>query len=677
MIGTTDSAEPAPLWVPSPERIERAGITAYLRWLAVERGLHFDTYDALWRWSVTELEAFWASVWDFCGVISHTPPDADGRRYRQVLEERRMPGARWFTGARVNYAEHCLEHAGRPGNATRVMMVCESEATGRREVTGAQLCASVGALTATLARLGVGEGDRVVSFLPNIPEAMFGVLAATSLGALWSSTSPDMGPAGVLDRFRQIEPTVLLAVDGYRYGGKDFDRRAVVAELVRGLPSLRAVIFVPHLDRSATLALDDGAPTVITIAEALATPAAPVFTPLEFDAPLWIVYSSGTTGMPKPIVHGHGGAIVESRKSMRLHSDFDERDRFFWFSSTSWIMWNFQVSALMSGATVLMFDGHPAHPDPMTLFAFAARERATLIGVSPAFLSQAAKAGISPAASLDLSAVRTVGVTGSPLTEEGFRWVYQHVGRDLMLYCISGGTDPGAAFLGGCPILPVWPGEMSCRMLGCAVYAFDDAGRERIDEVGELVVTEPMPSMPQRFWGDHDGRRYHDSYFVEYPGKWRHGDWLRITPRGSAIVYGRSDSTINRHGIRMGSSELYRVVEAFDEVADSLVVDLEYLGRPSLMALFVVPRPGVEVDDSLQRRLQAAIRSQLSGRHVPDLVVGIPDVPRTLSGKKLEVPVKRILLGHPVDQAVNRASMANPASIDWFIDFAARRATAG
>jgi acetoacetyl-CoA synthetase len=669
-----------PIWRPSPERVSRAGMTRFMDWLRRERGLDFNDYESLWQWSVTEIEAFWGAFWDFAGVRAATP-------YHEVLRERSMPGAKWFDGATLNYADQMLWRAALPGWATRPAIVFQSELVARRELSWGELAAQAGALAATLARLGVVEGDRVVSYMPNLPESMVAVLATTGQGAIWSSCAPDMGAAGVLDRFRQIEPKVLLAVDGYRYGGRDFDRRQVVRELVAELPSLQAVVFVPYLDAGASLgevievAGQGAAPRrrvpVIAWKDALGEPAAFEPRPVAFDHPLWIVYSSGTTGMPKPIVHGHGGTVVEYLKAWLLHADVGEDDRFFWFTSTNWIVWNMTVSTLIAGSTVLLFDGNPGYPDLDTLWRFAARERATYFGLSPAFVQLNVKGGMRPRERFDLSLLRTVGSTGSPLTEDGYRWIYEHVHPDVLLASISGGTDPNTAFLGACPTAPVYPGEMQARGLGAAVYAYDDAGKPVYGEVGELVCAQPMPSMPLYFWGDTDGRRYFESYFDMFPGVWRHGDWLKLIPRAetvTSIIYGRSDSTINRYGIRMGTSELYRVVEAFDEVADSLVIDLEYLGRESFMVLFVVPRAPGGVDADLKRRLLDAIRSQLSARHVPNDVLEIAEVPRTISGKKLEVPVKKILLGQPPEKACNRSAMLNPGSIDWFVAYAAQRA---
>ncbi|MBX9632346.1 MAG: acetoacetate--CoA ligase [Burkholderiales bacterium] len=659
---------PAPLWRPSAERIERAAITRYRRWLKDRKGLDFADYESLWQWSVTDIEAFWESIWEFSEVRSHSP-------YRRVLDRRVMPGAKWFEGATLNYAEHALARAERSDAATRPALIHQSEIRSRGEMSWTELAGQVGAMSATLEALGVRPGDRVVSYMPNIPESVIALLAAASCGGVWSSCSPDMGPVSVLDRFRQIEPRVLFAVDGYRYGGKDYDRRDVVRELVAQLPTLEAVIFVPYLDANASI--DLGKVPVTTFAQATAQPRAPKFKALPFDHPLWIVYSSGTTGMPKPIVHSHGGTVIETCKGSALALDVGDDDRFFWFSSTSWIMWNVLVSALTRGATILQFDGNPGYPDLGTLWRFVARERATFVGISPAFIALCAKNGYSPRQHFDLAAIRTVGCTGSPLTEEGYEWVYRNVHDDLMLASISGGTDPGTAFVGACPILPIYSGEMQCRGLGIATYAYDDEGKPVLDQVGELVCSEPFPSAPLYFWGDQDGKRYFESYFDVWPGVWRHGDWLKLIPRPesvTAVIYGRSDSTINRHGIRMGTSELYRVVEGFDEVADSLVVDLEYLGRPSFMALFVVLRSGgSEVPAPLKQALLQAIRTGLSARHVPDDVFVITEVPRTISGKKMEVPVKKILLGQPVEKAANRDSMANPKSLDWFVAFAKQR----
>jgi acetoacetyl-CoA synthetase len=666
----------SPIWRPSESRIERAGITHYKRWLRDQRRLEFPDYESLWRWSVDKIEDFWESIWQFTGVHAHHP-------YRQVLEKRIMPGAKWFDGATLNYAEHALAYASQPHARDKPALIFQSELRSRTVISWSELARQTGALTGALGELGVEPGDRVASYLPNIPESVIALLAAASRGAIWSSCSPDMGPASVLDRFRQIEPRVLFAVDGYRYGGKDYDRRDTVRELVAQLPSVEAVIFIPYLDPDAQLdfgKLDGRDIKVLRFADAIERDVTPQFTPLPFDHPLWIVYSSGTTGMPKPIVHGHGGTIVENLKGLALHLDVGEHDRFFWFSSTSWIMWNLQVSTLLSGSTIIQFDGNPGYPDVATLWKLAQDEGITFFGTSPAFIALCRKEGFEPATHFDLSAIRTLGCTGSPLTADAYEWVYKHVGADLMLASIAGGTDPATAFLTCCPVLPVYAGEMQCRCLGVATYAFNEGGEPANDEVGELVCTQPVPSMPLFFWGDEGGKRYQESYFETWPNVWKHGDWLKLLERVESVtgvIYGRSDSTINRYGIRMGTSEIYRVVEALPEVRDSLVIDLEYLGRKSFMLLFVVTAGAEEtIPAALSQRIQSEIRTQLSGRYVPDAIVAIPDVPRTISGKKMEVPIKKILLGLPVASSVNRDSMANPATIDWFVRFAEQRAAA-
>ncbi len=679
-----------PIWRPDAERIASADLTKFTAWLRQTRSLDLPDYESLWRWSTEHLEDFWEAAWQWLGIRAHSG-------YKQVLEKREMPGAKWFDGATLNFAEHLLARARQPDAGEREALIFRSELTERAGVTWQELEAQVGALMVHLKALGVGPGDRCVSYLPNIPETVVAMLATTGLGAIWSSCAPDMGATGVLDRFQQIEPKILFAVDGYKYSGKHHDRTAVVADLVAGLPSLKGLVYVPMLGQVDADCAAHEQRVIDSCREHAAGPdfarwdqalsqsgRAPQFEIVPFDHPLWIVYSSGTTGMPKPIVHGHGGALIEGLKANRFHLDVRPDDRFFWFSSTSWIMWNLWVSTLATGCTLLHYDGNPGYPDLHTLWDFVARENATFFGTSPAFIGLNMKAGLKPGATHDFSALRTIGATGSPLTEEAYEWIYREIKPDLLLASISGGTDPGAAFLTSSPTLPVYAGQMQCRGLGCAVASFNESGEPQIGQVGELVVTEPLPSMPLRFWGDDDGERYRTSYFETWPQVWQHGDWLALFEQPesvTSIIYGRSDSTINRHGIRMGSSELYRVIEGFDWVMDSLVIDLEYLGKPSQLLLFVVPRstlngPGTELPEPRAGELKSAIASQLSARHVPNGLWEIAGVPRTMSGKKLEVPVKRILLGHDPAKAVNRASMANPESIDWFVGFAKRHAPA-
>lgn len=644
------------VWEPSEAVRQAARMTAYLEWLERQRGLRFADYDALWRWSVTDLEAFWASIWDYFEIRAAT-------RYERVLAERRMPGAQWFTGARLNYVDQIFRHK----TSARPAIVFRNEAGDRVELSWEDLERQVTTLAYSLRSMGVERGDRVVAYMPNIPQTAVAFLAVASLGAIWSLCSPEMGQVAVLDRFRQIAPKVLIATDGYRWGGKAYDRSGVVLDLLQGLPSVEKLVLLPHLDPAADPKRFPNAVVWDTLLQG-ASRLAPE--PLPFDHPLWVVYSSGTTGMPKPIVHGHGGIVIEQLKLMALHNDIGPEDRFHWFSTTGWVMWNCQVAGLLVGSTLCIYDGNPAWPDYHTLWRFAGETGVSFFGAGAAFYTACLKGGVEPTQVADLSRLRAVGSTGSPLPPEGYRWIYEHVRKDIWLTPISGGTDFAGAFVGGVPTLPVYLGEMQCRCLGAKVEAYDDAGKPLLDEVGELVCTEPMPSMPLYFWNDEGNRRYRESYFDMYPGVWRHGDWIRITPRGGAIIYGRSDSTINRYGVRMGTSELYRAVEDMPEVLDSLAVDLEYLGRESYLPLFVVLRPEAELTEELKKRIQDRIRAALSARHMPNEVFRVDEIPRTLSGKKLEVPVKKLLLGQAPEKVVNLDSMANPGSLDWFVEFA-------
>jgi acetoacetyl-CoA synthetase len=659
---TQQASEGTPLWQPSPERRERANITHYMRWLQKSRGLSFDAddpydaYNALWQWSVTDLEGFWTSIWEYFGVQAHQP-------YTQVLAERRMPGARWFTGATLNYAEHSL----RNGSADRPAMIFQSEAQPLTEISWGELRQKVAAVATALRAMGVGRGDRVVAYLPNIPQAVIALLACASIGAIWSSCSPDFGTPSVVDRFKQIEPKVLFGVDGYKYNGKEFDRRAVVAELQQALPTLEKTVLVPYLHQGVTA---EDLTNALLWDDLLAQRGELIFEPVPFDHPLWVLYSSGTTGLPKPIVQGHGGILLEQLKVLHLHNDLTPEDRFFWFTTTGWMMWNYLVGGLLVGSTILLYDGSPGYPDMGTLWDFAAKTGMTAFGTSAGYITSCMKAGIEPGNTYDLSKLSSIGSTGSPLSPEGFQWIYEHIKRDLWLASVSGGTDICTGLVAGCPILPVYSGEIQCRCLGVKVEAFDEEGKPVVDQVGELVVTEPMPSMPLFFWNDPDNRRYRGSYFEMFPGVWRHGDWIKITPRGGAVIYGRSDSTINRMGVRMGTSEIYRAVEDIPEVLDSLVIDLEVLGGQPYMPLFVVLREGVELDDVLKGRIKQKIRTTLTPRHVPDDIFAVPEVPRTLNGKKLEVPIKKLFMGIPLEKAANPDSMSNPGSIAYYVQLA-------
>ncbi len=645
------------LWTPPADVRERSGIGRYLTWLEAERGRSFGGYHDLWRWSVDDLPGFWGSVWDHFAIdLADGRPVDPGR----VLTERAMPGARWFPDAEVSYAERALR-----GLGDRVAVVSLSQTRDPIELTLAELRDQVGRVRAGLQRLGVGRGDRVVAYLPNVAETLVAFLATASLGAVWASCAPEFGTASVVSRFEQIAPKVLLTIDGYRYGAKAVDRRAEVAELQAALPGLSATVLLPYLDPDARL------PGTIPWTDLVADAVAPAFEPVPFDHPLYVLYSSGTTGLPKPIVHGHGGILVEHAKALALQKDIGPEDRFFWFSTTGWMMWNFLVSGLVAGATVVAFDGDPASPGLEALWAMAAEQGITSFGTSAPFLMACRKAGLTPGNDHDLSALRSVGSTGAPLPAEGFEWVYEAVGSDLFLSSISGGTDVCSAFVGGSVLLPVRAGVIAAPCLGAKVEALSPSGEPLVGEQGELVISEPLPSMPVGFWGDGDGSRYRAAYFERFPGRWHHGDWITIEADGSCVISGRSDATLNRGGVRLGTADFYTVVEAFPEVADSLVVHLEDPeGGNGRLVLFVVTAEGVELDDELTKRIGAALRTQLSPRHVPDEVHAVAQVPRTLSGKKLEVPVKRILQGRPAEDVASRDALADPTALDPYRAFA-------
>jgi acetoacetyl-CoA synthetase len=639
------------LWEPTAEIAEAAQVTRYQRWLAGTRGLRLDSYDALWEWSTTEIDAFWDSLWEYFDVVGHR---GDG----PVRQGDTMPGVAWFPGATLNYAANALRR-----DDDKIAVVFRSQDGKARTLTYAELRREVAGVAAGLRALGIGPGDRVVGYLPNIPEALISFLATASLGAVWSSCPPDFGAPSVIDRFSQIEPKVLIAVDGYTYGSRSFDRRDAVGSLERTLPTLVATVLVPYLD-------PDASPEEFTHGMAWADLPKPadflIFEDVPFDHPLWVLYSSGTTGLPKPIVHSHGGIVLEHLKALAFHMDLGEDDVFQWFTTTGWMMWNYLVGGLLVGATVVLYDGSPTHPDLGVLWRLAAELGVTYLGTSAPFLTASAKEGLAPGAELDLSRLRSVGSTGSPLPPEGFAWVYENVSPSVLLGSFSGGTDLCTGFVGPCPLLPVRAGVLQCRCLGARVEAYDDAGHPVVEEVGELVITRPMPSMPVMFWNDPDGTRYRESYFEMYPGVWRHGDWIKVRDDGGCVIYGRSDSTLNRGGVRMGTSEFYRVVEGLPEIADSLVVDTGRLGAEGRLLLFVQLADGVDLDEALVARIRKVLRDALSPRHVPDEIVPVPGVPRTLSGKKLEVPVRKILLGTPVAEAANPDAMANPEVLEYF-----------
>ena len=644
----------AVLWEPGPQVIEQARITRYQRWLAGTQQVTTSTYAELWAWSVDRPGAFWESLWAYFGVLGQR---GDGHALTGQL-----PAADWFPGATLNYARNALRAA--RTEPTRVAVIACAEDGTRRTLTYAELAAEVARVQAGLRALGVTKGDRVAGFLPNIAEALIAMLATTSMGAIWSSCSPDFGPHSVIDRLAQITPKVLFAVGGYRYGGQDYSRAGAVAEIVAGLPGLAALVTVGQPD------LGSQAPGV-TRYEWDQLPGAtgqpePQYEEVAFDHPLWVLYSSGTTGLPKAIVHGHGGIVLEHLKAVILQQDLGPRDVFFWYTTTGWMMWNYLAGGLLAGSTVLLYDGSATHPGLDALWRLAAANRVTYFGTGAPYLLACAKAGLSPGRELDLTAIRGIGSTGSPLPPEGFSWVYQEVGSDLLLGSFSGGTDLCTGFVGPNPLLPVRAGIIAGRCLGAEVEAYNEQGQPVTGQVGELVITEPMPSMPVGFWNDPDGQRYRSSYFDNYPGVWRHGDWITMLPDGGCVIFGRSDATLNRGGVRMGTSEFYRVVERLPEVTDSLVVDTGQLGRPGRLVLYVVLAPGRDLDDELVGRLRAALRSELSPRHVPDEIHQVPGVPRTLSGKKLEVPVRKILLGTPVAEAADPDALANPEVLGLF-----------
>jgi acetoacetyl-CoA synthetase len=656
------SQGPDLLWRPSAAAVESANLTAYMDWLRAERGVDVATYPDLWRWSVDDLEAFWNSIFDYFRV------EYDGER-GPALASREMPGAEWFPGVRLNWAERAF--AGKTDE--QVAILHASELRELEEITWGELRRQVAGVAGGLRDLGVEKGDRVVAYLPNIPEATVAFLAVASIGAIWSSASPDFGAGSLIDRFAQIEPKVLIAVDGYRYGGKDFDRTPVVRQLQEAMPSLEHTVLLPYLDPEATA--DSGAAALENVTRwddllVAGEDAELTFERVPFDHPLWVLYSSGTTGLPKAIVQGQGGILIEQLKKMHLHTDAKPGDRLFWFTTTGWMMWNFIVSGLLTEAAIVLYDGNPGFPDMGALWELAEEAGITMFGTSAAYISACMKAGEEPGKGRDLSRLEAVGSTGSPLAPEGFDWIYEHVGEDTWLFSTSGGTDLCTAFVGGVPTLPVYRGELQARCLGAAVESWDPQGQPHVNEVGELVITEPMPSMPLYLWNDPDGERYRESYFEMFPGTWRHGDWIEITDRGTAIIHGRSDSTINRGGIRIGTAEIYRAVLESDDITDALVVDLPKDGTDGVIDLFVVLRDGATLTDDLRKQLARAIRTRCSPRHVPDNVTAIAAVPRTLSGKVVEVPVKRILMGADPTKVVSRDSLANPAALDWFVELA-------
>jgi acetoacetyl-CoA synthetase len=644
------------LWTPGPDRIGRANVTAFIRWLARERGLTFDSYPALWRWSVTDLDGFWQAVWDYCGIEASAPPTA-------VLGRRTMPGAEWFPGARLNYAQHVLRRE-QPGADA---LYYQSETTPLAGLAWPDLANSVRVLATRLRAMGVRPGDRVASCMPNTPPTVIAMLATTSIGAVWTSCSPDFGGRGISDRFGPLSPKVLFCVDSYRYGGRDYDRSTEMAQIIAGLPGLEQVIHVPGpagLAIGSAQAWDD-------LMDHPPVPASEfAFEQVPFGHPLWVLFSSGTTGLPKAITHSHGGILIEQLKLQTLNMDLRPGDRLFFYTTSGWMMWNFLVSSLLLGVTPLLYDGHPAHPDPGVLWEMAQNAAVTMFGASPAYVSMLSKAGVVPAETYDLSALATVMLAGSPVSPECGAWFYRNVKPDLWLHSGSGGTDVCSGFTGGAPVMPVYAGEHQARNLGVAAYAFNDRGEPVTGQVGEMVITQPMPSMPVRLWNDDDGELYRQTYFADFPGVWRQGDFFKVNERGGCFVLGRSDATLNRYGIRIGTAEIYAALESVGEVADALIVNLDLPGGGFFMPLFVTLADGAVLDDALRGKIAGRLRSEYTARHVPDTIIVVPAIPATLTGKKMEVPVRKILLGTRPDDAANRNAMANPQALDAFAEYA-------
>ena len=646
------------LWRAGAARLERAHLTQYMDWLA-KRGRRFDSYAALWQWSIDDLEGFWGSLWEYFDIRASKPHDC-------VLGSRAMPGAEWFPGARLNYAEHALRHE-RAG-ADALMFLSERRALSSLSWTA--LGAQVRKLATQLRKMGLVPGDRVVAYLPNSPEAVVAMLATVSVGAIWASCGPDFGPRGVVDRFLQLAPKVAFCVDGYYYGGKPFDRRPELATILGSLPSLERVIYLRQLEPGNAAKLTENS---IFWEDALSGPEirpdAFEFEQVPFAHPLWILFSSGTTGLPKPIVHCHGGMILEQHKSLALHMDVHPGERMFFFTTTGWMMWNFLVSALLVDVVPVLYDGNPAYPAPDVLWSMVERSGASYFGASPTYVGILEKAGIVPKDRFDLSRLKSVMLAGSPVTAECVAWFYRCVKSDIWAYSGSSGTDVCCGIVGGVVSLPLYAGEIQARQLGVAAFAFDEQGQPVVDEVGELVITQPMPSMPVCFWNDADGSRYRGSYFDQYPGIWRHGDFFRVNARGGCFVLGRSDATLNRHGVRIGTAEVYRALTEVPEIEDALIVNLDLPGGGFFMPLFVKLKDGLELDDAMREKVRTRMRGAYSARHVPDKVFQVAAIPYTLTGKKMEVPVRRILMGVPVERAANRAAMSNVESLDFFIEY--------
>lgn len=647
---------PPILWSPSNEFQQHSNIKRYMDWLKNTRNLRFDDYNDLWNWSVEHASDFWETIADYFQVVFHAP-------YTFVKSADPMPHTRWFGGSTLNYAEHIFRNA----TTDYPALLFQSERHALTAISWDTLKQQVASLQNYLIKLGIKPGDRIAAYLPNIPQATVALLAAMSVGAVWSSCSPDFGSASVKERFQQIEPKILIAVDGYQYNGKVFDRMGEVKSLKAFLPSVEKLILVPYLNPSTDTNDLSG---VVMWEEAISMPAVALkFVPVPFDHPIWILYSSGTTGIPKAITHGHGGVLLEHLKYLSFHNDVQPGERFFWFTTTGWMMWNYVQAALLCGATIVLYDGSPGYPDLGVLWRLAAESAMHHFGTSAPFILACKKAGIVPREYNELPALRSVSSTGAPLPPEGFDFVYENIKEDLWFCSMSGGTDVCTAFVGGCPLLPVYEGEIQCRALGCALYAMDDDGNSIQDEVGEMVITRPMPSMPVYFWKDEHYEKYQSSYFETYPGIWRHGDWVKITPRNGVVILGRSDATLNRQGVRIGTAEIYRAVDTIAEVRDSLIVNIELPGGGDYMPLFVVMKEHQSLTEDIRKEIRTVLRTTYSPRHVPDDIIEVRDIPYTISGKKMEMPVKRLLMGRSMEKSVNVGAVRNPESLNFFRNF--------
>jgi len=645
--------KPKLLWQPSDTFKSASNITSYIEWLKKNDIAKVANYEELWQWSVDNIESFWRSIWDYFNITSTQEP-------QQVLSSYKMPQVEWFKGTKVNYTEHIFKNK----TTEHPAILFKNETKGLIEISWLELEQKVNSFKYFLVSKGIGQGDRVAAYLPNIPEATIAFLATNALGAVWSSTSPDFGMSSVVDRFAQIEPKVLITVDGYRYGGKTFNRIEEIEQIIQQLPSLKEVVLIPYLNFNSTISFTNTT-NWAKINMAIRTPLS--FTRIEFNEPIWVLYSSGTTGKPKAITHSVGGVLLEHLKYLTFHNDVKSGERYFWYTTTGWMMWNYMQASLLCGATIVLYDGSPAYPEISAMWQFIEEAKITHFGTSAGFISASFSANVTPSKTFNLSSLRSIGSTGSPLSPENFDWIYQEVKPDVWLASISGGTDVCSAFVGGNPLLPVYSGEIQCRALGCKLKAYNEAGQPVLKQMGEMVITKPMPSMPIFFWGDADYKKYTESYFEMYPGIWRHGDWIEITKRNSVIIYGRSDSTLNRGGIRIGTSEIYRAVESLDYIKDSLVIYLDK-DKQDYMPLFVVLKDGLNLKDGIIKTIKTTIRKAYTPRHVPDKIIQITEVPYTISGKKMETPIKKILLGQPTEKVVSKDAMRNPEAIEFFVN---------